>query len=506
MNRTQTAVYNSAATILLQAITIIAAFITPRVIITVYGSEINGLITSITQFISYFSLVEAGIGAASIYALYKPLANNDYKTINGIISAAKRFYWQAGYIFVVLIIGMAVTYPFLIKTNSLTPIYVGILVLTLGVAGILDFFTLSKYQVLLTADQRIYIISLASISNIVLNTVIIVIMAHFYINIVIVRIFALSSIIVRSIILIFYTKNKYKFINYNEVPNNDSLNNRWDVFYWQVTTNIQLGSTAVIATIFTNLATVSVYTVFNLIIGGVKSLLNVFTNGLYTSFGDIIIRNQLDTLQKVYQEFEFAYYNLIAIAFSVTMVTIMPFINIYTRGITDADYNVPLLGILFVVDGLMYTIKIPQGMLVQSAGLYSQTKRQVTIQGLIAVILGVMLAPYYGLPGIIVGMLISNIYRWIDLLFFIPRYVTKLPIKNTFFRQLRVFFSIAICTLPVLYSNIFNLHNPANYIQWFLLVGIVGLYSFVVVLILDLLFDRQELYNITIRIKTFYKK
>ena len=53
-----------------------------------YGSEINGLISSINQLL-YFSLVEAGLSGAAIYALYKPLADNDYKAINGVITAAK---------------------------------------------------------------------------------------------------------------------------------------------------------------------------------------------------------------------------------------------------------------------------------------------------------------------------------------------------------------------------------------------------------------------------------
>jgi uncharacterized protein YjeT (DUF2065 family) len=501
MNRTISVIYNSITTGLLQIVAILSGFITPRVMMTVYGSEINGLITSIMQFIAYFNLVEAGLAGAAIYALYKPLADKDTKVISSIVSAAKHYYTQAGYIFVSLTLGMAVIYPAFVKTNTLTPLSVSILVLTLGVSGALEFFTLAKYRALLTADQKTYVISLASISSIIISTTVIVIMAHFNVNIVIVRITALFSVFVRSMILLVYTRKKYKYINYKATPKKDALKKRWDVLYWQVTTHVQSGSTAIIATIFTDLVTVIIYTVYHLVIGGIKSLLNIFINGLYASFGDVIARGQLKTLQKTYREFEFAYYCLISVIFSVSMITIMPFIRIYTRGISDANYNVPLLGFIFVVDGLMYSIKVPQGMLVQSAGLYTETKKQVTVQGLIAVVIGVVLAPFYGLPGIMIGMLLSNVYRWIDLLFFIPHYVTKIPVRYTLLRQLRVFLSVAISCIPFFCVKEIPFSNPSCYVEWVIYSAIVGLYSVFIVFIMAMLFDRQELKNIIKRFK-----
>ena len=61
MGRTKAFFYNAVSTAALQAITMIVGFILPKVVLNVYGSEINGLVSSITQFISYFNLVEARI-------------------------------------------------------------------------------------------------------------------------------------------------------------------------------------------------------------------------------------------------------------------------------------------------------------------------------------------------------------------------------------------------------------------------------------------------------------
>ena len=81
MTRTEKFLKNSASTALLQVITMLSGFIIPRVMLDIYGSEINGLISSITQFINYFMLVEAGLSAAVVYSLYKPLAEKDYTKI-----------------------------------------------------------------------------------------------------------------------------------------------------------------------------------------------------------------------------------------------------------------------------------------------------------------------------------------------------------------------------------------------------------------------------------------
>ena len=91
MGRSKKFMLNSVTTALLQVVTMIAGFITPRFMLTAYGSEINGLISSILQFISYFNLVEAGLSSAAVYSLYKPIAEKDYNKINRIVVAAKHF-------------------------------------------------------------------------------------------------------------------------------------------------------------------------------------------------------------------------------------------------------------------------------------------------------------------------------------------------------------------------------------------------------------------------------
>ena len=168
MNRTQKFALNSLTSMISQIVVMAAGMITPRLMIATYGSEMNGLVSSLNQFISYITLVEAGIGGAAIYSLYKPLAEEDHARISSIVVAAKKSYRQAGYIFSAGIFILAVVYGLLSNAESVTFGTIFTLAIILGINGCFDFFFVAGDRVLLTADQRNYVISFATIINTVI--------------------------------------------------------------------------------------------------------------------------------------------------------------------------------------------------------------------------------------------------------------------------------------------------------------------------------------------------
>lgn len=489
-------------TALHQLIVMIAGFITPRFMLVYYGSEMNGLVSSITQFITYFNLVEAGLAGAAVYSLYKPLADNDHAAISGVVSAAKHFYNVSGGIFAGLIGVLAIFYPIFVNTSALSPWMVAILVVVLGAKSFLDFFTLSKYRVLLTADQKVYVVSLASSIYTILNTVVIVVLSILHVNIVILYIAAILPLASRSVILYFYVKKNYPYVDYHAKRNDAALSKRWDALFLQILQSVQTGAPTVIATIFTSLKTVSVYSVFNMVMTGINGLLAIFQSGLSASFGDIIARKETKTLQKAYNQFEFLYYTIIFFVYSVAGVMLQSFVNIYTHNVTDTNYHQPLLAFLFTLNGLLYNIKTPQGMLVISAGHYKETRWRSLAQALIAVIGGVALAPFFGLNGIMVGLILSNLYRCIDLFFYIPKHVTKLSPFVTIFRVLRMLIAAVIIYLPSLLLAI----NPGNYLEWVLYALGFAVYACIILLAQALIFERENLKAVLERIKGMLKK
>lgn len=220
-------------------------------------------------------------------------------------------------------------------------------------------------------------------------------------------------------------------------------------------------------------------------------------------FGDVIARGEKEKLQKTYKEFEYTYYIIITIVYSVTAIMIMPFINIYTKGINDANYNQILLGMLFTINGLLFNLKTPQGMLVISAGLYKETRIQNLIQALIIVVGGVILAPSLGLAGILIASCLSNLYRDIDLAFFIPKHVTNLPPRKSIIRMIIVvLLSIILCIPFIICINI----ESDGYLMWMIQALIITTYATIIIVVINYLIDKEQFKIVLERIKRLVKR
>ncbi|MDI9541102.1 MAG: hypothetical protein QM204_06525 [Bacillota bacterium] len=502
MSRTKKFVINVFFSASLSIITMIAGFIVPKIMLLNYGSEINGLVSSITQFINYFVIVEAGLTAAAVFALYKPLAEKNQHKINEVVSTTKVFYYKTGLLFLLLVIILAIIYPFIVETSIMSSFEISLLVLTIGFIGVSDFFTLAKYRTLLSADQKTYVVSIASIVGVILNTIIIVVFSNLKFNILIVRLIALFSVVVRTAMLIIYVKKNYVGIKFNLKPKNELLNKRWDAFYLRLLDAIQNGSPYVILTVFSSLINVSIYTIYNMVMLGVNNILTIFINNLAASFGEIIAKKEKDTLKKAYNEFEFSYYNLITIIYSLTFILILPFIKIYTRSVHDANYILPDVAALFVLNGFLFNVYTPQKMLINAAGLYKETKVQTIIQALIIIVLGIILTPKYGLIGILITSIISNLYRVIDLVYFIPTYVTKTKIKTTVYRIFKMFFLGSLIILSCYKMS----YKIESFFSWIIIAIICGLVSLTIIVVFDLLFERNMVKSIMGRLRYVFLK
>lgn len=503
MSRTKRFVRNSVSAAWLQIVVFVSGLITPKIMLSYYGSEINGLVSSITQFISYFDLVTAGLAGAGIYALYKPLANKNYDEINRIVSASKKMYIRSGYIFLSLITILALAYPIMVKTTLLSNIEVGILVFILGADGVANMFSLSKYNVLLSADQKNSVITTVTSIRQIITVFLIVFLARAGVGIVFLRLSIVSTILLRSIVLASYCKKHYKFLDFKAEPNFKALDKRWDALFQQLLGVIQTGAPVVLLTLLVkDLKVVSVYSVFNMVILGISGLLSIFTSGLSASFGEVIARKEIDTLQKAYREFEFAYYWLITIIYSTTFITIMSFVNIYTKGITDINYSRPVVGFLFVLNALLFNIKIPQGMLVMSAGMYRETRWRAAFQALIVVVLGAFLTPRFGLTGVLVALIAANLYRAVDLFIFIPKYVTLLPVSESLKRVLTMAIEIgAVFIIARLVS-----FTPKNYFMWIVYATACVVLSALITLVGAIILERNELTDVLKRTRTVIRR
>lgn len=488
--RTKKFIYNSATTALYQLVHMLIGLILPRLFIITYGSEINGFISSTKQFIAYFSYLEAGLGAALIYLLYKPLANNqvNINIINGIVSRANKEYKKISGIYFLFVIGLAIVYPIIITSENINIATMALLVLAIGLYGAVDFLTLAKYRVLLTADQRLYVISLVSILALIVNFVLTYMLITFKANIILVCVIPVISLFLRSILLRQYVRKNYNYIDYADNSFNTSLDRRYDALIMQLSIGLNLSIPIVVVAIFCSLKEASVFSIYNLVFAGLIGIISIFTTGLSASFGNVIAQEQKTVLRKSNNEFEFFLYMIIGFLYSCAIILIIPFVSVYTKGVTDINYINSTYGILFVIWSVFHNARIPHTTLISAAGLWKETKKVNILQIILLVCLSIILVQFMGITGVLIAMIIAAFYRSIDLIIIVKKILTETSPVPTFFRLVRIFLVIFISYIPFLFWIDLSVTTLP---EWFLWACGVSFWCFITTIIINYIFDKN---------------
>ena len=93
-------------------------FIQNKYFIKYLGVEVLGIMKLFNQLFQYLNIVEMGIGAASAYALYKPLAEKNTEEISKIVSTIKSIYNKIAIILFGLGLICTPLRPFWMKINN----------------------------------------------------------------------------------------------------------------------------------------------------------------------------------------------------------------------------------------------------------------------------------------------------------------------------------------------------------------------------------------------------
>lgn len=494
--RTRQAVKNASMSLLLQLVLALSGIIIPRFFIEVYGSEVNGLVSSITQFITYMGLVEAGIGAAGTVALYRPLALEDRTQVNRILSAAKSFYLRSGIIFAALAAALMLIYPFFVHQDIDDKGFIRTMVFVLSISGIIDYFYLGKYRVLLQADQRGYVISIIQIIGTVVMTGVCIFLIKIHVSALLVKGAAAVIYILRSLCVGAYVKLKYPHSDFNAEPDYESFDQRWAALLHQVVGMIVCNTDIILLTILLKkgaLIEVSVYSVYNLVAYALSSLMTSIQTGLGSGFGDVISRGETETLKRSFSSYEFMFFILIFIAYTCMAVLLYPFILIYCQDFADHSiYPRISLVVLFTIAGLIQSLRLPGLTIICAAGHYRETRWRAVLEAVINLSVSIALIFPYGINGVLIGTCASYLYRTTDVIIYNASRFNKGTLRKTFVRIIRN----GICAAVMIFAGV-RLITPAvhTWSGWFIAALVFGLASLLVFMGVNAVFESDEIRN-----------
>lgn len=390
----------------------ICNLILPRLIITQYGSAYNGIITSITQFLSFVAILRLGVAGATRVALYKSLADGNTYETSAIIRATEIYMRKIGVVIIGFVVVLAIIYPFIVE-GELSYAETAILVIAIGVGTFSQYFFGITYSTLLRADQRLYIYNIIQTITIIINTVISSFMIVNDCSIQSVKIYNAVIFTISPMVLNRYVIWKYR-IDTKCQPNNEALSRKKDVMGHSIANIVHENTDVIVLTLFTDVRIVSVYTVYNLVMNGLKQIMNLFTTGIESIFGEMWAKGENDNINKNLRYFEYLMGLFISVVFSTTAVLVLPFVRNYTKGVTDVEYLLPTYAIIIVLAQILYCFRMPYLTLVQAAGHYKETRNGAFLEAGLNLTLSIVLVQFIGIVGTAVGTLAANAFRTIQ--------------------------------------------------------------------------------------------
>ena len=441
-SRSKRVVYNIFSEGIYQIVIFVCAMILPRYVLKYYGSEYNGILSSISQFLQFISILRLGVAGATRVELYKSLGMDDIRKTSGIIKATQLFMRRIAYVLCGYILLLMVVFPLILKTRYSWQ-EIASLVVIMGMITFAEYFFGITNSTLLDSDQRTYVYvwirTAASIINVFLS---VYLMLHGA-SIQLMK-FGSSLVFVASpLFLHFYVRHHYKLDSTIE-PDTSALDKRGDVVASSIANTIHDNTDVVVLTLLTSPMVVSVYAVYQLVMNGLKKVLTVFTNGLEAYFGSMWVKKEIENLYVGLNHFEYFVSIYISVVFSSTLVLILPFVSMYTDGVNDINYVIPQYAVLAVVAQAVLCFRQPYLTFVQAAGHYKETKHGAYMEAIINILLSVFLTYIFGIIGVVIGTLVANLFRSIQYAYYISKNLLPRPFSKVLGRMVWSFCNVII--------------------------------------------------------------
>ena len=150
------------------ALETILRFVNRTVFISFLAIEYLGINSLFTEILSVLSLAELGVGSAIVYALYKPLAENDKERITSLMRFYRKCYIAIGIGVTVLGLAIMPLLQFIVKVPKGVDVNIYVVYVIFLLSTSISYFYSYKTS-LMTADQKGYVLQIFRSVNIVVT-------------------------------------------------------------------------------------------------------------------------------------------------------------------------------------------------------------------------------------------------------------------------------------------------------------------------------------------------
>lgn len=409
---TKKSVKNALISMMTQLLTNVLGFVSRSVFIRCLSAEylgINGLFANVLTLLSF---AELGIGEALVYAMYKPMKENDDQKLKALLSYYKRAYqWIAGGI---LTIGCILSFfiDSFVSQKPEIPENFQIIFFLFLLNNVMSYCMVYKQSILMV-DQNKYIVSLIRQviygGQLLLQTIVLLYTKNYYIYLVC----QIIGTVATNFSLSKYVDRHYPWTQRLSITEQINVEERMQIFkdvkalsISKVAGVVSNGSDNIIIAKLVSLVSVGLISNYTMIINSLGNLLWGMLASIIGSVGQFNVDSDLERKRGIFDELylcTFWLYSCLCVGL-MTLLSSLVFVWLGKEYIIDQHVIVALVSIIYVsgINFPFYSFRV-------TCGMFNPMKYNYVCSAVLNIILSIALGKKYGLIGIFAATTLSRL-------------------------------------------------------------------------------------------------
>lgn len=416
--RTGNSIKNSGATIFGRAATLVMEFVLRTVLIKTLGIEYGGVSSLFTDILQVLSLMELGLGSAIVFALYKPLAQQDFSRINALMHFYKTAYNMiaAG----VFLLGLCFI-PFLNAIVTDVPNIkedIRVIFMLYVAASSCSYLVVYKETLIRASQQSRVAVRIEMTVQIIFMGLesLALFLFHEYMIYLVLRV---VTYLVRNLLISREVKKRFPQVNFGskerlgEKDRQKLMRDIGAMALYKVSGVVLNGTDSIIISAFLSTSMVGIMGHFRMLSNCITNLTNKVWAAVLPSVGNLAAVDRENKQYRVFMKANFASY-LFSGFCSIAMFHLMnPLVTVWL----GAEYTVSTATAFAIAFNIyLFLTILPFQTFRDANGLFVQGKYRPVIMSVINIVLSLLLVKPWGLFGVLIATPISRVatQTWFD--------------------------------------------------------------------------------------------
>jgi O-antigen/teichoic acid export membrane protein len=425
MDRTRSAIRNSAISVLSQFIWLVGGFLIQIVFIRELSAQYvgaNGLFTNLMGFLAF---AELGLGTAFTFALFKPLADKDWHLVGIIVSFLKRTYNAIGLVIVVGGVGLSFALPWMVKDGAVIPQMQLLFILFIAGQAATYFFGYLRTFLLATPEMYLNTVNqtLFKVIQYALQLIFLMVWQSYFLYLLTILVANVTS----NLVLARVVRKHFDQLEWRSSPSR-LPREMLQILRQNVVGNVSSkfgtvvvnGTDNVILSKFLGLTVVGHYSAYWAFTTGLTAVLGQVMSGILPSLGNVGATEDVDHQITTYNRTLFLM-SLITVSFAVGFyATVNGFVVLFF----GASYQLPRLAVFaLVLNFAIANLRLVNTSFISALGLFWHLRYKALWEAVVNLTASLILVIFFnmGVAGVLFGTAFSNLvinFWWEPLILF----------------------------------------------------------------------------------------